>query len=178
MSESTTAIIFLLATPPVHQRISPYSRIPVSITEANFHSRTPTAKYQNRRPDSSAPNQRDFDDARRRQQCFRCRQPWKPGHRCASNSSSVRYQVRQRIQNGESPTYLLSELADALESELHEGSPPDDTAEDDIAETHHLEESLAEFDSHPESTDNNFPTADDVDANYATHFLSASMKYP
>lgn len=63
------------------------------------------------RPRKSPPRSisgKTFDECRRRQECYKCSGPWKPGHRCPQRS--IRGQIRDRLRSGTSAVHLVSDL--------------------------------------------------------------------
>ena len=74
-----------------------------------------------RPPNTPFPSGGTFEESRRRNECHKCRTPWRPGHRC--KSGSIRNQVRQRMINGESAVHVMSDFVASLEGELVQDKP-------------------------------------------------------
>lgn len=87
---------------------------------------------------------RTFEDARRRNLCFKCHGKWSRGHKCAEGS--IRSNMRDRILNGQSAVHLVSCLVDLLECEETNTEEKEDSFPTHLAED--ANDALAEFDSY------------------------------
>ena len=125
-----------------------------------------------------------FEESRRRNECHKCRAPWRPGHRC--KSGSIRHQVCQRFSNGDSAVHTISELVSILEEELDQ----DHAGLTDVSDTQnqeceksgshiHLREDLDKTYLFDSLTSDGAPDGTNLveraDHEWYTHHLSSSM---
>ena len=61
---------------------------------------------------------RSFEESRRRSECHKCGDHWRPGHRC--RPGAIQDYVRERLKSGESSVHIVSDLVSGLEGELEE----------------------------------------------------------
>ena len=111
---SNTSTFHTLATDTHYQQ---YGRHPKSVRKYD----TP---HRNGRNVSGRPPARTFEESRRRNECHKCGDRWKPGHRC--RPGAIRDFARQRLENGVSAVHLVSNLVLGLEGELTQNEGEDD----------------------------------------------------
>ena len=120
-----------------------------------------------------------FEEARRRNECRKCRAKWDPGHRC--EPGSIIKNARNRLRQGEPHVHILGDTLLDLEEDnrstcgthlsVMEGEKPGgatDSAEDPV---HELDDALLKAaDSAPSQS----LLAEEVDADIATKFVAAA----
>ncbi len=90
-------------------------RHPRDVRQHNAHNRHSSARgrfTRHRKGNSS----RSFDEARRRNEYFKCGSGWKPGHRC--EAGAITENARNRLRQGDSHVHIVSDLLLGLEDEV------------------------------------------------------------
>ena len=115
---------------PADTHIQQYGRNPRHVQK--FPSRPPVTgprqpesrqvRFQDQSRGRVPPYRRQsFAESRRKSECHRCGEPWKPGHRC--RPGAFKSNIRSRLAAGETAVHLMHELVEELEGD----STPDPT---------------------------------------------------
>lgn len=122
-----------------------------------------------------APYNRSFEEARQRNECYKCGDHWPRGHRYGAGA--IRDTIRDRLRNGHQSVHIIHDLVSELEKDYDEDEDSGEGLELPPDETNHVQiDDLQLFDSLSNTaSDSHQHYITEAEKEWFTHNISASM---